>query len=195
MTNSLRFLVFGLVLSMGMSCGVKDDGTLSSTDALHARQLGQPAAGALMSQLKNTLVGTLKTEGPVAAMKVCNLEAGTILQAVSLDFPECTISRTTRLTRNPHHGATAADETVMQLFEALPQDQRASADHVLKHGKTLVYYRPLWIEAPCMTCHGDPATFAPDLQAELTALYPEDRAVGYAEGDLRGVLKVEMSQP
>ena len=40
----------------------------------------------------------------------------------------------------------------------------------------------------CTTCHG--ASVAPDIAAQLDALYPEDRARGYAVGDIRGAFTV-----
>ena len=42
---------------------------------------------------------------------------------------------------------------------------------------------------PCLTCHGAPE---PALNAEILRLYPQDRATGFAPGDLRGAFTVSM---
>jgi hypothetical protein len=49
----------------------------------------------------------------------------------------------------------------------------------------------------CLTCHG--TAIEPRLQAELTALYPQDLATGYQAGELRGAFvalrKVDGAKP
>jgi hypothetical protein len=53
----------------------------------------------------------------------------------------------------------------------------------------LGYVEPILVQPLCLTCHGDP--LAPDIAARIDELYPEDRAVGYEIGDLRGVFWIE----
>lgn len=44
------------------------------------------------------------------------------------------------------------------------------------------------------TCHG-PGNSIPDtVRAMLAARYPDDRATGYAVGDLRGAISVQVDQ-
>jgi hypothetical protein len=38
--------------------------------------------------------------------------------------------------------------------------------------------------SPCLTCHG--SALKPDVAAKVKELYPEDEAVGFASGQLRG---------
>ena len=52
------------------------------------------------------------------------------------------------------------------------------------------YAEPLVIQALCLACHG--TVIAPDVQAAIAEKYPADRAIGYADGDLRGVAWVEL---
>lgn len=56
----------------------------------------------------------------------------------------------------------------------------------------LQYLRPLLVRPACLACHGDPATFAPEVRAVLARRYPQDRATGYAVGDLRGAVSVRV---
>lgn len=56
----------------------------------------------------------------------------------------------------------------------------------------LQYLRPLLVQPACLACHGDPATFAPEVRAVLARRYPLDRATGYAVGDLRGAVSVRV---
>jgi hypothetical protein len=47
------------------------------------------------------------------------------------------------------------------------------------------YVEPIGTQALCLTCHG--AQLAPEVADTIREQYPQDRAVGFAEGDLRGV--------
>jgi hypothetical protein len=40
----------------------------------------------------------------------------------------------------------------------------------------------------CLTCHGE--AISPEVAAKLSELYPDDRATGFREGDLRGAFVV-----
>lgn len=51
--------------------------------------------------------------------------------------------------------------------------------------------RPILTGAVCTRCHGDPKSFPPELARVLRESYPRDRAVGFAEGDLRGFFWAE----
>jgi hypothetical protein len=56
----------------------------------------------------------------------------------------------------------------------------------------LQYVRPLVVDGRCLACHGDPAGFDPEVRAVLARRYPDDRATGYAPGDLRGAISVRV---
>ena len=54
------------------------------------------------------------------------------------------------------------------------------------------WYAPISIGNPlCLTCHGEADALPPAIRDRLAESYPDDRAVGYAEGDLRGAFVVE----
>jgi len=53
------------------------------------------------------------------------------------------------------------------------------------------FLAPIGVEPICLNCHGPAASIPPDVRAALSELYPDDRAIGYAVGDLRGALWAE----
>ena len=53
------------------------------------------------------------------------------------------------------------------------------------------YVEPIIVQPLCLTCHG--SELAPDIGAQITELYPDDRATGFEAGDLRGVFWVEFT--
>jgi hypothetical protein len=45
---------------------------------------------------------------------------------------------------------------------------------------------------PCLACHGSPKQFDVAVADLLREKYPDDRAVGYKVGDLRGAVSVRV---
>ena len=59
------------------------------------------------------------------------------------------------------------------------------------HGtKAIRYYRPVPVMATCLACHGSEKEIAPNVRAAITRDYPQDEAVDFQEGDLRGAIVV-----
>jgi hypothetical protein len=88
-------------------------------------------------------------------------------------------------------GATPPPEWVAAWLRE--QGERPAAGVVgfarVEDGRARVL-RPIAIEGPCLSCHGDAIT--PAVSALLAEHYPNDRAVGYQLGDLRGALYAEV---
>ena len=106
-----------------------------------------------------------------------------------LTKPDLTIGRTSSKLRNPANTAPAWTAEVLAALEKAPADARKPATVALPDGG-LGYAEPLVIAPLCTQCHG--ATLADDVKAALAAKYPADQATGYAVGDLRGLVWVEI---
>ena len=57
------------------------------------------------------------------------------------------------------------------------------------------YYEPIVVQALCLKCHGQYDLVDDATAATLTSLYPDDKAVDYNVGDLRGMFVVDMEWP
>ena len=134
--------------------------------------------------LKAALVDGL-AEGPAAAIAACNVEAPGIAARLSVDGVR--VGRSSHKLRNP---ANAGPDWVEPLLAAYLEDvdNRSPVTVALDDGRT-GYVEPIIAQPKCLTCHG--ATLATDIAERIAALYPEDEATGFAEGDLRGVFWVE----
>jgi hypothetical protein len=51
---------------------------------------------------------------------------------------------------------------------------------------------PIHLQAKCIACHGAIDTIAAPVKKALATNYPNDTAIGYFEGDLRGYFWVEV---
>ena len=65
-------------------------------------------------------------------------------------------------------------------------------DIVTEDGKrTLRYIKALPPQKLCLSCHGSSDQMAAEAKAKLAELYPNDKATGYSEGQVRGALTVK----
>ncbi len=88
--------------------------------------------------------------------------------------------------RNPKNAAT---EDELKIIEGLVVDAslKESTGTVMLGGEE--YYRytaPIYVEKACLACHGD----KDKRPAFIKEKYPDDKAYGFKEGDLRGIISV-----
>lgn len=150
---------------------------------------GRAATKALMESLGGQLKTALDAGGPVTALTVCQSVAGPLTDAVGQSVPGATIRRVTRKPRNPANAADMVDLVVLRTLEV---DAERPEERTLWTRTEGRYYKPLLIQEVCLKCHGAPDTFPADLTAALAELYPADKATGYALGDLRGAIRVDI---
>ena len=50
--------------------------------------------------------------------------------------------------------------------------------------------RALPVQALCVDCHGPADRLTPAVKNELKAMYPDDKAIGYRPGEIRGAMTI-----
>jgi hypothetical protein len=148
------------------------------------KQLALAAKEALFKQLSSRLLEAMGSGGPVAAIEVCSQEAPRIAVRVGEDHG-VKIGRTSFKLRNSKN---APPEWVTPLIESRPTEPQF-AELPDKHTGALF---PIMLKVQCLACHGPKDQIADNVQAELTRLYPDDQAVDFNEGDLRGWFWVDV---
>lgn len=151
----------------------------------------QAARTALMpfkKQLKETLLAEL-AKSPEGAIDVCSVKAPELASTAS--SPQVTVGRASPKLRNPANVAPAWLTPVMAELAKEKSGAETSRAVVLPNGN-VGYAEPIWVQPPCLTCHGK--SVAPALEAKLKAKYPTDAARGYELGDFRGVFWAEVQK-
>lgn len=153
---------------------------------------GQQAALNLKKNLKGALTSAL-AEGDVArAIEICSTKAMILTaQAGDVNPAIVSISRRTDRWRNPANQADEGDLTAMEAFRKdanLTEYLQPESDNIVR------YYQPLRIMPMCLQCHGEPEAFPPEVSRILAERYAGDQATGYADGDLRGVIRVRLNR-
>lgn len=148
-------------------------------------------ADAYQTALQAELSSALKQAGPVGAIGVCQSTAPAIAEEMSAKG-DLAVSRIARRNRNPGNAVPAELDALYQQLERQPV--KDGAPHVVTAivGGKEVFMRALPMkDQPCSQCHG--TNIAPAVTAAITASYPDDRATGFAVGDLRGAMLVTRS--
>lgn len=150
------------------------------------------AVASMGSRLMSTLVEELREGGPVQAVRVCSEVAPRIAEEQSSDG--LAVRRVSLRVRNPAGEPDDYERGILEAWESTHQPGSApdeSAELVSEGGRTrLRYMKPIVLMTPCLKCHGDPERMSPELKTLLAERYPEDRATGYRDGDLRGAFSV-----
>jgi hypothetical protein len=161
--------------------------------------VGKEAAGELMRNLKTALTEAMKTGGPTAAIQVCKMEAPLLTENTSANFPEIKIRRTSLKFRSSANRPDALDQTVLAELARIKGDGDPLPEYRLrkisKEGEAAYrFYQPITLSGFCLNCHGSRENMSADVIKVLEREYPEDRAVDYRSGDLRGVISVEIPE-
>lgn len=143
--------------------------------------------------LQSHLQTAMAEGGPGNAIEVCSRVAPEIAASIS-EARNLEIGRTSLRVRNIANEPDQWERLVLEGFEdarASGQDAQSLRHHevVIEDGQPVLrYMQAIPTGGLCLTCHG--AELHADVRPALERLYPEDRAVGFAEGDVRGAFTI-----
>jgi len=132
----------------------------------------------------------------VAAFGFCTAKANEITEEVNKALPaHATVRRTALKTRNENNNPDATDKEVMESYVKAIEEKTFDPKNDLKiieEGNTTRIYKPLLTAGVCLKCHGQ--NMSKEINDMIAVSYPKDQAVGFKEGDLRGVIVAEIKK-
>ena len=146
-----------------------------------AAEAAQDLVGTLLPELQ----GAMESGGVAAAIGVCAERAQELTAEVQGRHEGVRIRRTALLVRNPVNQPDAYEREWMESVETPAAEARVVGDE-------LRYLQPLVMGELCLKCHGPVEGIDPGVRAVLAERYPDDEAVGFALGELRGVVSVRV---
>jgi hypothetical protein len=152
---------------------------------------GEAAMQELAQRLFARLNELLLQGGPVSAIRVCGSEAPAIAKEVGAAHG-VEIGRTSFRLRNPANAPRGWAASHVQAAAGKKAGEVKLA--VVDLGDRLGLLRPVGVMPACTRCHGAVDGIDQDVRAALASGYPEDRATGFAPGDLRGFVWVEIGK-
>lgn len=143
----------------------------------------EQAFGALKAKLMTRLTTAMGEGGPKGAIAVCSVEAHALTAELGTAHG-LELGRTSFRLRNPKNAPRAWAAAHVSSAEPRPA--------LFDLGDRIGVLQPMPLGALCVTCHGPREGLAPEIAAELAARYPEDQAVGFLDGALRGYFWAEV---
>lgn len=152
-------------------------------DLKKTEQLGDSISMVLQQVLLQNVSSAMQKGGAPFAIQFCNEKALKLTDSIA-ELYDCKIQRITDKNRNPVNLASEQDIDFIKQLET-------SNQKVLDIDSASVFYKPIKIPSKaCLSCHGTEQEIAPQTASLIQKLYPNDKATGYSEGDLRGWWKI-----
>jgi len=186
-------LVFSLCLAGLSGCSLFQ----SAEKTVDARTLEETraVAGQLATQLGGRLKAELTANGPESAIAVCKQVAPEIAGKLSAE-KNWQVGRVGTRLRNAANAPNGWQQEARKQFgERLAKGEKPDAmeftqiekdggKHYLRYAKAIV------LQPMCVTCHGASEAIPEGVKARLKQEYPNDQAMGYQPGELRGAVVI-----
>jgi cytochrome c553 len=147
-------------------------------------EIGLEYALSTKKMLGNNLMGTIQKKGTLAALEFCNINAIPLTDSMAIKH-NATIKRVSDRNRNPNNKANAEELKFINQFKMDMAAKKEIKPVVLKKGNKIKFYYPIETNSMCLQCHGK--EIKPDVQKQISKLYPKDLAFGYKENEVRGI--------
>ena len=188
----------GAVMAVTLAAGALAQSAGQTNEAVAPElERARAAAAALSTELRARLMEEMKMGGPVQGVKVCSEVAPEYAAKHSVNG--LTVRRVSEKYRNSADKPDAYEAAKLRELAAAHARGALPAETFEWVGegpaRALRFLKPITIGGPCLACHGDPATMKPEVAVMIRERYPNDLAVGYLDGDLRGAVSVVVSSP
>jgi Protein of unknown function (DUF3365) len=130
--------------------------------------------------------------GPRSAFASCHVDATGVSQRVARG-EGIAAGRTSDRLRNP---TNAPRPWAAALVKANAGRQTREVDgFAVDLGSKVGVLRPIALQPMCLGCHGPVDRISAEVRQMLADRYPQDRATGFTNGEIRGWYWVEMPKP
>lgn len=154
---------------------------------------GMEIAQATQQQLGKNLIKAIEEGGPIHALDFCNVEAMPLTAEMEEKY-NVEIKRVSDKNRNPDNAANKEEKYYITHFKQNIKEGTEPAPVVIpKEGKSKFYY-PIVTNKMCLQCHGKPEEMKPEVLQKIKELYPQDKALGYSENEVRGIWSIELEE-
>lgn len=144
------------------------------------------------SELKKTLMSAMESGGPQQGIQVCQKKAAEIAEEVS-HRSGWRIRRISLKTRSPLNEPQPNERKILDFFAEQATHSKSIDDLEWweKKSDKQVYMKAIPMNGLCLTCHGN--NVDPSVKKTILHYYPNDTAVGYTLGEIRGAFVIEQS--
>ncbi len=166
-----------------ISIDIKDD---STRQALMTQ--GRTIAAKTQRALQAELQSAVKSGGIEHAISYCNTRAMPLTDSMSKAY-NVDVRRLAKKYRNPENETNQVESEIYKTYILAYIEKRPMYDALHRDSEGHpVYYRPIKVDALCLSCHGKVGEQIPkDLANKIAELYPDDKAIDFLQGQPRGM--------
>lgn len=140
--------------------------------------------------LGQNLMSTMQEDGPLAAVRFCNIQAYPLTDSVARTY-NAVIRRVSDRPRNPENQANAKELERIEGFKKQVAEGADIQPVVETRGGEHQFYYPITTNSMCLKCHGSPdEQIQPETMKALKELYPADQAIDYDVNQVRGIWSI-----
>ena len=148
----------------------------------------------MFNVLSQNLKSALEKGGIETAIAYCNIAAMPLVDSLSIDH-NAIIKRTSQRLRNPDNNADESENSMLSRFEAQMMSGQVIKPVLEETKGEVTYYAPILTNNFCLQCHGIPGQTLTEANNDLIkSFYPQDSAIGYSEGELRGIWSIKFDK-
>jgi len=179
---------------MGQGKGKHQQQAQTSYEDLPYGERGLKYALTTKAVLGKNLMGTIQKKGTLEALEFCNVRAYPLTDSMAV-VHNASIKRVSDKPRNQKNKANNEELEYIETFKNLLSEKKEINPIVKESGNDVHVYYPIITNTMCLQCHGKIETnIKPDILKSLTLLYPEDKAKGYSENEVRGIWNVSFKK-
>lgn len=189
----LIFSIVFLVITLGCNQEEKQQSSTPINDNKTPLEIGQSIAMQTTSVLATNLLQAINTSGTENALSFCSTKAIPLTDSMSLIL-NAKIKRVSDKNRNPNNKANAQElHYIKKTKDLIAKKLPLQPEMITFNNKNIGYY-PIMTNKMCMQCHGKPEIdIKTKTLTQIQNIYPNDKAIGYMENELRGIWVIEMN--
>jgi len=151
---------------------------------------GLKYALATKAVLGKNLIGTIQKKGTLEALEFCNEKAYPLTDSMSV-VHNAIIRRVSDKPRNAANQANMIELAHINSFKNDVKNNITPTPIVDQMDDSVNVYYPITTNTMCLQCHGKPNNdIDPKTVDALRRLYPNDKAIGYENNQVRGIWSI-----
>lgn len=194
MKKRIPYFLFLIAFALQIGCNENAVSEKTGKEEISERDYlaeGKKIAAETFGVLGGQLQKAMKEGGVAQAVSYCNLAATPLTDSLS-KVHNAVIRRTTLKPRNPKDAPTSSERFILENYEKSHKAGIELTPYVEAQGSEYTFFAPIFTNDLCLRCHGKIGeTLSEENYAHILENYPDDKAVGYEAGDLRGMWSIK----
>ena len=166
--------------------------TKTAFDESFYKKKGKEIAQATFKAFVGHIQAKSKEGGLPAVLNFCHDNALKLTDSMAEAY-NVKIKRTSHKLRNPYNAPDEMEKEILNKYLSAQKNSEKLQPIIKEDTEGNVhFYAPILIKHDCLKCHGEPGKEIPkDIYQMIKEKYPQDQAINFKEGDLRGIWDIE----